>query len=121
MMITVLGKQFDYQVYDLDAMAKSEASDAALKAALEAVGGYEGQPSIEQQEAMFAAYTAYFDAMLGEGSLSQILGGRRNVMDATEAYYDFRDAVLDAMIQRVNAVARRAAIPEKYSPDRIRA
>lgn len=120
MMISVRGHEFNYPLYDIDAMARNEASDAALKAALEAVGSYEGFPTLEQQEDILSAYAAYFDVVLGEGTLEKLLGGKRNAMDAIEAYYDVRDAVLDAMIQRANAVARRGQVPEKYDPEKVR-
>lgn len=121
-MISVRGHEFECDPYDLDDMAKKSAADTALQIALAAAGA--GDPGIDpdsdQLEAIFAAYTSYFDAVLGKGSLGELLGGKRNPVRAIELYYELRNAQLEAMFADAAEAAQKAPIPSKYDPSRIR-
>ena len=117
--IAIRGHEFDFDLYDLDTMELYTAAEAEL---YEVTGGADiaNSPSVETLTTVFKALSAYFDKMLGEGSLMQILDGKRNIMDALDAYYELRDMAIESNLGRAAEVARRAAIPDKYKLKKIR-
>ena len=117
--VIIRGHEFDIDLYDLDQIGARAQADALLG---EGMNGTDliSNPTYEGMVAVFGMVAAFFDTVLGEGSLLTILNGRRDVADALDAYYDFRDALLDASLSRAAEIARRAKLPEKYRLEKMK-
>ncbi|MDL2206265.1 hypothetical protein LJC33_05070 [Eubacteriales bacterium OttesenSCG-928-N13] len=119
MTICIRGHEFEFDVFDLDAMERYGAAESALGESIDPKV-ISADPSPERLSAVHEALTVFFDTVLGEGSLSIILDGKRNPVDALDAYYDLRDGALANTQARAAAVAARSKIPDKYNPARLK-
>jgi len=119
MRIVIREHEFAYDLADLDALERLDAAEKALIDQIDA-DTLTQDPTLETLSALYDALAAFFDTVLGDGALRTILDGRRNPIDGLEAYYDFRDMLLEGTIVRAATVTKRATIPAKYRPENIR-
>ena len=117
--IVIRGHDFDLGVFDLDETKRRAELEAALGGKLGALD-LANNPTYEGMVQVYEELVLFFDGVLGAGSLDVILDGKHDVADALDAYYDLRDALLEASIARATQIAMRAKLPEKYRLDRVR-
>lgn len=117
--ITVKGHDFELDMLDLDVYAQNIENSAALAQTVAdndlAVG-----VTIEKLSAVYEAIRLYFDQTLGEGALAKILDGKRRPLEALDAYYDLRDAIVADAERRATLLAGRRQLPKKYATDRLK-
>ena len=117
--IVIRGHEFELGVYDLDELKRRDDADKVLGQKIAAVDLI-GDPTYGSLVMVLDELERFFDDALGAGSLAVILDGKRDVADALEAYYELRDAILDATLTRAMEIARRAKVPEKYNMDKVK-
>ena len=117
--VTIRGETFSLDLFDIDDFARTMAAERAFLAEID-LGELLGNLSEEKLVELYSALLAYFDVVLGKGSLDRILQGKRSVLDGLDAFFDLRDAALESAFERELNVLRRNELPAKYRLDAVR-
>ena len=117
--VTIRGHEFELGVFDLDETKRRADADAELGEKIQATDLI-NNPTYEGMVMVYEELDRFFGSVLGEGSLGLVLGGKRDVGDALYAYYNLRDALLDASLARATEITKRQKLPAKYRMDRVK-
>jgi hypothetical protein len=117
--INIRGHEFEVDFLDIDQAEAMLTGESEMSAQIQALDLIKN-PTMGTLAELFKSLTDFFDKSVGAGSLSTILDGKRNVGDALDAYYDLRDSMVESAQKRMDEIALRKQLPEKYRANKIR-
>ena len=112
--VVIRGHEFEFDGLDLDALSTYSDAEKNIRSVLESVNSLAENPNLDDLTTVFKGLVAYFDKVLGKGSLMKVLDGKRNLGEALDAYYDLRDSVLAENTTKAAEIAKRAQVPDAF-------
>lgn len=114
MTIKVLNQEFDFDIFDLDAMERYENAHKNYVAAMTKARGAD----VSALRASCDAIAEFLESVLGEGAREKLFGGKTNYRQYLQAGYDLIESVGAQREEFQREQADRAARIAKYIPNK---
>ena len=114
MTIKILGQEFDFDIYDLDAMERYENAHKAYAEAMSKITDRDAK----SLKASCKNTADFLDAVLGEGTSERLFGGVVNYRQYLNAGYDLLEGVGDQREAFRKEQAERSSRIAKYLPNK---
>ena len=114
MTVKVLNQEFEFDIFDLDAMERYENAYKNFVAAMTKARGSD----VASLRESCKNTAAFLDAVLGEGACDKLFGGKKNYRDYLAAGYDLVESIGNQREQFQQEQRQRAERMAKYIPNK---